>query len=258
MFFGSERAVVQTSPFKRMLWTCRGDFHIGRWMRHFHLEQALKKIPGQPRAILDAGCGTGQDAFAMERHFPQVAIEALDFSENDIRLCIEMAAGLGSRIVFKRQDLQTAKFERKYDLILVNSVFCTIRSYENVFQRLVDSLSPGGRILLLDMDSEYNHLHFGGVITLSDAVYPGFSKMQLENLFRKNGLQILESSTILGDLGNFSHHLFSQFREKPLLLNLLFPFLLFLGFLDSRWPCKEGSGILLVGQRPEMIKKGKP
>src|SRR5258708_2424752 len=103
MIFGSERKVLFSNPFQKILWTIRGDFHIGRWIRYFQLKKVLKDFPITPARILDAGCGTGQTAFFLERRFPNALIEAVDISLKDIETAREIAKKTDRRVKFQQR-----------------------------------------------------------------------------------------------------------------------------------------------------------
>lgn len=246
MTFGGERAFLQETTLRSFLWRVRGDFHIGRWMRYFYLKQGLNKVAHNPKQILDAGCGEGAVTFYLGRRFPDSHIDGIDLEPANIALCKRTETKISNgHFSFRQADLQAGGLEKKYDLAVINNVLYAVPDYKKAAKALIDALSAGGYLVLQDMVLAHNPKEH----TIADAVRMGFDPSEIETFLKQNQMNIVVHKKTFGVLGNLSHRGFSKVRNKPWLGNLFFPFLLFIGYLDTLFPVLEGSGFLIVAQK---------
>ena len=107
-----------------------------------------------PKRILVAGCGTGNEAFAFARRFPEAKIVAVDFCSRSIALAADcQKRATGSRnIRFVVGDLtnpQLAKIVgRHFDFISCHGVLSYIPKPERVLRILGGCLAPDGALYL--------------------------------------------------------------------------------------------------------------
>src|SRR3989338_5412512 len=71
----------------------------------------------------------------------------------------------------------------------------------------------------------------------------------LVDVLEKNNVKVLEAQQTFGRFGNLAENLFDRVRAFPFALNVLLPFLVIFGYLDSVSSTQEGSGLLLVGRK---------
>ena len=71
----------------------------------------------------------------------------------------------------------------------------------------------------------------------------------LVDVLEKNNVKVLEAQQTFGRFGNLAENLFDRVRAFPFALNVLLPFLVIFGYLDSVSSPQEGSGLLLVGRK---------
>lgn len=250
MPFGSERRVIESSRLRRLLWALRGDFHIGRWIRHFHLRRVLDTFPIKPTRVLDAGCGTGQSAFYLAKRFPSSSVEGIDVSATDIGVCEAIAKALGSTSTFQVRDLQHFGGAKEYDLVLMNNVLYAILDYRLALCNVLRSVSEGGWIVIQEMNISYLRQKFGQDLkNIRGAVRMGLTFDDLFPLLEKHEVKVCLAQVTMGSLAELAHTLFSRTRTAGLLRNLIFPFLLLLAYLDALVVPNKGSGILLVGRK---------
>jgi cyclopropane fatty-acyl-phospholipid synthase-like methyltransferase len=108
--------------------------------------QAANKVQG---AVLDAGCGTGENAlFFAERGHPVVGIDFLEYPLQEAR---RKAAGRGLAVEFNSMDALTLpEFDRKFDSVIDCGLFHGFSDEQR--GRYVEGLShvtkSGGRLLL--------------------------------------------------------------------------------------------------------------
>jgi ubiquinone/menaquinone biosynthesis C-methylase UbiE len=80
-------------------------------------------VPGQPRRIMDAGCGTGNMTIELARRFPDAEIVGIDFSENSLTRAKMLAQDLNIKNVeFRYHDLTEGfpfeERERMYNFVV--------------------------------------------------------------------------------------------------------------------------------------------
>ena len=113
--------------------------------------QPAKPAPGR---ILVAGCGTGVEAFALRRKFPNADITAVDFSRHsiDLALAAQKRAGPARRIRFLVGDLAGRHFAKKvgcgFDFITCHGVLSYIPNPTRALKNLAGSLVPDGALYL--------------------------------------------------------------------------------------------------------------
>ena len=107
-----------------------------------------------PRRILVAGCGTGNEAFAFHRRFPDAEITGVDFSSRSVNIAQKLQKKIpqSKRIRFLRGDLTKPGLRnivgRKFDFVSCHGVLSYIPSPEKVLRNLSDCLTPNGALYL--------------------------------------------------------------------------------------------------------------
>ena len=101
--------------------------------------------------IFEIGCGTGL--------LTEKAVKALNFKIYDavdiIEACREYTEPLDDRIEFRCLDIESVKvFEDKYDLIISNAVFQWFENVEDIINKLMQTLNPGGVLLFSTFGKE--------------------------------------------------------------------------------------------------------
>ena len=108
----------------------------------------------EPRRILVAGCGTGNEAFALRKHFPKAEIVAVDFSARSVTLARQTQAKSwsGREIKFRRADLTARDFRKavhgQFDFITCHGVLSYIPEPGRALRNLADALAPSGVLYL--------------------------------------------------------------------------------------------------------------
>ncbi len=107
-----------------------------------------------PRQILVAGCGTGNEAFAFCRHFPNAEVTAVDFSSRSIKIARQLQQRLSQpkRVRFLCADLITSPLRKvvrdKFDLVSCHGVLSYVPRPEKALHNLVDCMTPNGALYL--------------------------------------------------------------------------------------------------------------
>jgi len=107
-----------------------------------------------PRRVLVAGCGTGSEAFMLQRALKDAEVVAVDFSANSIRLArqTQPKSATGKRVRFIKADLTQPGFCRaiggEFDLIVCHGVLSYIPKPVVALRNLARCLRPDGLLYL--------------------------------------------------------------------------------------------------------------
>ena len=116
--------------------------------------QAMWQPGRKPARILIAGCGTGSEAFALTRTFPEAKIVAADFSARSIQIARKRQRdSLGRKTIqFIRADLAATSFVKlmgaRFDFISCHGVLTYIPQAAEVLRNLAASLTEDGALYL--------------------------------------------------------------------------------------------------------------
>ena len=94
--------------------------------------------------VFEFGCGTGSTALALSGAVRSIV--ATDLSQKMLDIAEERQAEAGaSNVKFQRLDIESSAIEgNEYDVVLGMSIIHLLENREQVFQRVADSLKPGG------------------------------------------------------------------------------------------------------------------
>jgi ubiquinone/menaquinone biosynthesis C-methylase UbiE len=149
---------------------------------HDHVRHALKKqnlLTGAK--ILDAGCGTGGLLRRLTNWYPSAQLQGMDFSP----LAVEFARKRTNKPVFEGSIIAVPFADNSFDVIISLDVLCQIERPEDALSEFVRCLRPGG-VVIVNVPA-YRWLWSYH----DDAVqsHHRFSRSEINNLFRKAGLQ---------------------------------------------------------------------
>jgi len=106
-------------------------------------------IPAANATILDIGCGTGSLSVILARL--GYTVTGIDLSPSMISLARTKAAAYGLEIEFHIMDASHAQFaEHQFDVILCRHLLWALSEPEQVLQRWIKLLKPGGRLILIE------------------------------------------------------------------------------------------------------------
>jgi len=106
-------------------------------------------IPAANATILDIGCGTGSLSVILARLGQTVT--GIDLSPSMISLARTKAAAYGLEIEFHIMDASHVQFaEHQFDVILCRHLLWALSEPEQVLQRWIKLLKPGGRLILIE------------------------------------------------------------------------------------------------------------
>lgn len=113
--------------------------------------------PRNGETILDAGCGTGAAAEALQRRSPGCHVIGVDHSETMIRIATRRARRLGyeERCTFRSANLHDLPFATdSFDAVLALNVFYFCDPESRMIAELRRVLRPGGRLVAYVTEGE--------------------------------------------------------------------------------------------------------
>lgn len=106
--------------------------------------------------VLDFGCGTGLFGLEFESYIKELL--GIDTSDGMLKVFNEKVNG-DKRFRSLNINLEENELTEKFDLIVSSMAFHHLNSPENVLKKLADSLSPSGKIIIVDLDKEDGTFH---------------------------------------------------------------------------------------------------
>jgi ubiquinone/menaquinone biosynthesis C-methylase UbiE len=119
------------------------------WVR----QSLLDGIQGQPRRILDLGCGTGSMALKLKTKFPDAEVTGLDLSPYMLVVAEHRSQESGQAIIWRHGLAEaTGLASEKFDLVTIGLLFHETPPAiaQAILQEAYRLLRTGGEILILD------------------------------------------------------------------------------------------------------------
>jgi tRNA (cmo5U34)-methyltransferase len=115
-----------------------------------------RAIKPEAKTILDLGCGAGNYTLKMLSKVPNLDCTLVDLSQNMLDKAFErVSEATTAKVETIQGDIRDIEFPKNhYDIILAAAVLHHLREdsdWELVFQKLYDSLTPGGCFLISDL-----------------------------------------------------------------------------------------------------------
>jgi ubiquinone/menaquinone biosynthesis C-methylase UbiE len=119
------------------------------WVR----ESVVRAIGGQPRRILDLGCGTGSTALLLQKAFPDAEITGLDLSPYMLAMADYKARREGLSLRWVQGNAEKTGFpDRSFDVVTASLLFHETPAIasRNILRECFRLLTPGGQAIVLD------------------------------------------------------------------------------------------------------------
>lgn len=119
------------------------------WIR----KQLIAAIEGQPKKILDLGCGTGSTTLMLKQAFPEALVIGLDLSPYMLVVADYKARQVELEIGWKHGSAETTGLEAdSFDLVTAS--FLLHETPPNISQLILQEcfrlIKPGGQLIILD------------------------------------------------------------------------------------------------------------
>ena len=115
----------------------------------------LLRVPGDPRRIVDLGCGPGTSTRMLADRFPEARITGVDQSVAMLAVAAKRAPGAA----FVCADINSFWPEAPLDLVFADSVLQWLGDHERLFANLMDWLAPGGTLAVQMPDNRQEPSH---------------------------------------------------------------------------------------------------
>lgn len=246
--FGSERAWLEPNALKRVWLYLWGWRQVGPRIRYGHL---LKGISGRkPVRVLEAGCGWGQNLFALHRCFPQAQLMGVDADAQALALAAAIARFLPKAdIRFICARLPELPVEGLFDVVLVVDVLEYIGEEETTLQRLNEALAENG-LLLLHVPRRVSEQRclLGVSHGICGHVRPEYTREEIAAKVAAAGFHLLSVRATFGFWGTLAWEL-GRLSERMGVLAIVFPLLLPFIWLDVATAPKDGNGYLVMAAK---------
>ena len=124
------------------------------WQKPHEVIQALALKPDA--AVADIGAGTGYFSMRLARMVPGGRVYAVDLEPDMVKYLAERAKREGLKnVVAVQAKAGNPALPAKADLVLLVDVYHHVENRQRYFRGLLESLKPGGRVVVIDfrMDS---------------------------------------------------------------------------------------------------------
>ena len=237
------------------------------WYVRRTIRGLLSDFPSEtPIRVLDAGTGFGQYAYFIARTFPNAHVHAVDVKRDylaNARRFLDKTPQ-GARVTTAYDDLTALQASGPFDFILSVDVMEHIEDDRAVFRHFARVLRPGGYVLIntpsdkggSDVQGE------GDTSFIEEHVRDGYNLDDLQAKLREAGLEPVESLYTYGPYGSAAWRLLIQRPIRllgqtwaflvllPLYYLIALPAGLVLNALDLRHENAEGTGLLVLAQKP--------
>lgn len=116
-------------------------------------QKAISMINGQPKRILDLGCGTGSSTLMLKKVFPNAAVMGLDLSPYMLVMAENKSKKANLAIDWQQGLAEATSFsDNEFDLISVAFLFheTPVVISQAILQECLRLLKSGGQIVILD------------------------------------------------------------------------------------------------------------
>ncbi|MBD2112144.1 MULTISPECIES: class I SAM-dependent methyltransferase [Cyanophyceae] len=119
------------------------------WVR----ESLVKAVGGEPRRILDLGCGTGTTTLMLKRRFPNAEVMGLDLSPQMLVMADYKAKAAAVDVTFRHGNaMATGLPAASFDMVCATLLFHETPPAvaKTILSEAFRLLTPGGQMLVLD------------------------------------------------------------------------------------------------------------
>lgn len=202
--------------------------------------KVLNSLPCE--RFLDFGAGTGVYSLFITRN-PGCAGLAIDVDSGRVESIKHQAQQLGRThldVMRGSEDALQKSPVSAFSVILAIEVLMYLNNLDKVLRELRERLSPGG-VLIAHVPIRDTHRPYENTL---------FTDAKLNRLFNETGFSTLQIHQTFGSISMMLSRIFSALMERPLMLALVYPWLLLVVNLTPRF-VRNGSSRLIVARRPD-------
>ncbi len=162
------------------------------------------RTAGRKLRLLDAGCGTGEQAVGIAKRYPDIDVVGADFSENSLKMAVSLAKRHGAAVNFVRQDLMQPVQHGSFDAIVSVGVLHSLAEPRQGFVNLRRAIADDG----VFVGMVYGTFGKWELIQVRDAL-----EMLGASLSRADRLEILRATKLAPNAG-LLHYLLTLSRRR--------------------------------------------
>lgn len=167
------------------------------WVR----EDAIKMVQGDPKRILDLGCGTGSTTVLLQEVFPQAQVIGLDLSPYMLLMAEQKAQNRQLPIQWCHGKAEDTGLDREtFDLVTASLLFheTPVDMSKTILRESFQLLKGGGQFLLLD--GNQNTLRFAEWLTsiFEEPYIQAYVDGNVDTWLQDTGFVEVETRTVWG------------------------------------------------------------
>jgi len=176
-----------------------------------------------PKAILDMGCGTGEQTLAYKRVFPEAEVHGIDVARPFIRFAHAYAEDAGVPVHFAEMDAGATRFEdESFDLIVSIIMFheTSAAQAHDIMAECHRLLKPGGLVLHLDVPYQPSQIPLVKQVTNNwqvrhngEPFWSGFADLDMKDAAVQAGFDADTAFATYEAVGPAAYHFFGG--RKP-------------------------------------------
>jgi len=257
MIYGSEQALIEKNPFKRVAFKCVGMTHLGERSRHHYLVRALQRLSISPEArVLNAGSANGAHSFYLSRQNPGWTIEGVEIDPQLVERARTISRRTGlNNVQFRAADLREISDDERFDLIICMHVLTYLPDDLVVLRRFYRALKKGGHLILsVPTPPTPPRLAWLGIPPSAPGIERvGYLNTEIREKIEEVGFDLTFLCNPAGYWGQIAWEISRKLGENPPLRAVVHPLLMFLVDFDhwraSEAPFPEGHDCLLIAQK---------
>lgn len=233
-------------------------YHVGVILRWRWLARSLAPLlDGKALSVLDAGSGSGRNAFRLARRYPQATWLGVEINPDQVRRCqAQVHEGQLPNLAFVQGDLTQPRDAETFDLIYSIDVIEHIAEDRLAIRNLAQALRPGGHLLLhtplapqrhwfrrFDLDQRVEPLHVRAGYTIDD----------LQAKVRAAGLEPTAVIYTHGRWGTLAWELWRLVEDHRLASSLLRIPVEVLMAIELALPPRAGNCVLIEAVKPAAV-----
>lgn len=242
---------------------------LRKWHVKARLNELVKQHSSHQFSFIDAGCGEGQYMFPLAAKYPNAKVTGIDKAEGNIRFANTYIRHRPFKNVAVVQGaIEESQPVEAADIVMCVGVMHFVEEDKAAMSSLAEMVKPGGKLLLevpvngKSVTPFYQNAlkKYGGYDSINGRKHH-YSPADLKSLVSDAGLEINSVTYAYGTAGRLGHELYNaplvmmlsgNILERltgALVINLIYPLVLFLFTLDYCIKQKEGNCMIVIASK---------
>ncbi len=165
------------------------------WIR----EELVKRIQGQPRRILDLGCGTGSTTLLLKQAFPEAEVVGLDLSPYMLFMADYKAKQAGIKLKLRHGQAEATNFSpASFDVVTASLLFHETPPHisKAILTEAFRILIPGGQVAIIDGSQKVLRQTEWLTNVFEEPYIQAYAKGNLENWLQDAGFEEVSTDDV--------------------------------------------------------------